>query len=366
MSTYTTAAEIRTARLTRGWSVAEAAREMKRRADRPVADIASLERSWKRWEAGVTPNHGSRELLRNLFDGDGRGHPLSRPPDRPSPPTVWRRWLAFELRRLREEAGLSQQQAAQECRWSAGRIGYIENAQQPLIEDDLQKLLTLYRVPPERWGAYLSAAAEQQRGWWQRQGDGTVPPWLSLFVGLERGASVMRSYEAVVIPGLLQTREYAAATVRADFVPHTDGQVDELTTVRIARQGVLARRERPLRLWSVIDEAALYRVAGGPEVMAAQLDHVVAMGRRPNVTIQVLPYAAGVNPYAFGPFRLLDFPWPTDPGVVYVEHRDGAIFLEEPHEVTAHALVFQHLASLALPPEASAGVLRERAAILTR
>jgi transcriptional regulator with XRE-family HTH domain len=366
MSPYVTAVEIRTARQARGWSVAEAARELKRRADRPVAGIASLERSWKRWEAGVTPNHASRELLRVLFDGDGRGHALARPPDRPSPPTVWRRWLAFELRRLREEAGLTQRQAAQECRWATARVGYIENVQQALIEDDLEKLLTLYRVPPDRWGAYIAAAAEQDRGWWQRQGDGIVQPWLSLFVGLERGASVMRSYEAIVIPGLLQTRRYAEATIRADFVPHTSSQVEELTSVRLRRQQALDRRVTPLRLWAVIDEAAIHRVAGSPEVMADQLDHIVRAARRPNVTVQLLPYAAGVNPYAFGPFRLIDFPWPTDPGVVYVEHRDGALFLEEPHEVTAHALVFQHLASLALAPDESAEALRERAAILRR
>lgn len=361
---YTTAAEIRAARQARGWSVAEAARELKRRADRPVADIASLERSWKRWEAGATPNHSSRDLLTNLFEGTGGGQGGARPPDRPLQPTVWRRWLAFELRRLREEAGMSLKAAAQACRWSASRMGYIENVQLALIEDDLEKLLALYGVPPDRWGAYFSAAAEQDRGWWQRQGHGVVPPWLSLFVGLEAGASTIRAYEATVIPGLLQTPEYAAATVRADLVPQTDEQVAELTAVRVSRQRALARRPNPLRLWAIVDEAALHRVADSPEVMAAQIDHLIGLMERSNIQLQVLPFSIGVVPYTFGPLQILDFPWPTDPGVVYVEHRDGAVFLEEAHEVVAHSLVFQHLATLALPQDESSGMLRNLAARL--
>jgi transcriptional regulator with XRE-family HTH domain len=360
MSPYVTAVEIRTARQARGWSVAEAARELKRRADRPVAGIASLERSWKRWEAGVTPNHASRELLRVLFDGDGQGHALARPPDRPSPPTVWRRWLAFELRRLREEAGLTQRQAAQECRWATARVGYIENVQQALIEDDLEKLLTLYRVPPDRWGAYIAAAAEPDRGWWERSGDRTIPEWLSLYVGLEQGASRIRSFEATVVPGLLQTADYAAAVLRGDFVPRTSAQVDELVDLRLRRQALLTGRA-PVNMWAILDEAALRRSAHGGGVMAAQLEHLAAMAERPNVTVQVLPFSTGVNSYTFGPFKLLGFPWPTDPGVVYVEHRDGAVYLEEPHEVTAHALVFQHLSVWALPPAESVALIRDAA-----
>lgn len=359
MATYTTADEIRAARRARGWSVAEAAREMKRRADRPLPDIASLERSWKRWEAGTTPNHSSRELLTNLFDRADRTDPAAaHPPARRSQPTVWRRWLAFELRRLRDEAGLSIKEAAQACRWSTARLGYIENVQQALIEDDLERLLTLYEVPADRWASYFNAAAEQDRGWWERFDDQVVPPWLSLFLGLEQGAREVRAYEALVIPALLQTHQYAAALARADLIPRTEAQVQELASVRIARQRVMTRGTDPAGLWCVIDEAAIRRSAGPPDLMADQLDHVAATAERRNVTVQVLPYSA-VNPYAFGPFYLLGFRQPADPGVVYVEHRDGAVFLEEAHEVQAHSLVFQHLATLALAPDDSLAMLRE-------
>jgi transcriptional regulator with XRE-family HTH domain len=279
-----------------------------------------------------------------------------------SSPTVWRRWLAFELRRLRVAQGLSQAEAGKRCGWSGARVSYLENAQRSVSEADLEKLLPLYEVPTNQWATYMEAVEKSRgKGWWQRLHERVVAPWLSLYVGLEQGAAEIRAYEAVVIPGLLQTPEYAAAVERADVVPRTEAQVQERVQVRINRQRVLERETDPLKLWTVIDEAALTRVAGGPEVMAAQLDHLVEMAKLPNVGIQVLPFSMGVMPYATGPFYILGFPWASDPGIVYVEHRDGALYLEESHEVQGHVLVFQHLCTLALPFDDSVALLEERA-----
>jgi transcriptional regulator with XRE-family HTH domain len=280
-------------------------------------------------------------------------------------PTVWRRWIAFEMRRLRADAEMSQAEAARQCGWSAPRISYIENAQRGVSVDDVERLLSLYEVPTDRWAPYLQAVEDSRgKGWWQRFDERVVPPWLSLFVGLEQGASEIRAYEALVVPGLLQTAAYAEAVVRADVVPQTEQQVRDLAGIRTARQRVLDREPSPLRLWAVVDEAALHRVADSPAVMADQLDHLASMAQRPNVTIQVVPFVTGVNPYSFGAFRVLGFPWEGDAGVVYTEHRDGAVFLEESHEVQAHVLVFQHLVTLALSPDETIATLRERAARL--
>src|SRR6266545_7998684 len=123
----------------------------------------------------------------------------------PSSPTVWRRWLALELRQLREDRGIAQKDAGRACGWSGARLSYLENAQQNLIEDDLDKLLPLYDVPEGQRDRYYDAAERsRERGWWERFEHLLVPEWLSLFVGLEQGAAEIRSYEPIVVAGLLQ------------------------------------------------------------------------------------------------------------------------------------------------------------------
>jgi transcriptional regulator with XRE-family HTH domain len=277
-------------------------------------------------------------------------------------PTVWRRWLAFELRRLREEAGLTQKDTSGQCGWSTSRLSFLENVQQGVTEDDLDKLLTLYDVPRDRWAPYLDAAdRSRQKGWWQRYGERVVPEWLSLHVGLEQGASQIRAFEPLVVPGLLQTPDYAAAVLRSDMTPRTDKQIAELVELRTTRQEILTRNENPTELWVVLDEVALRRVGGDRPTMAAQLAHLAAMADRPNVTVQVLPIDHGVYSHTFGAFKVFGFQWVSDPGVVYLEHRDGALYLEESHEVEGHALVFQHLGVLALPPQDSLAMIRNLA-----
>lgn len=274
-------------------------------------------------------------------------------------PTVWRRWLAFELRRLREAAGYTQKQASGQCGWSASRLSFLENVQQAVTEDDLDKLLTLYGAPRDQWAPYLDAAdRSRQKGWWQRYGERVVPEWLSLHVGLEQGAAQIRTFEPLVVPGLLQTPEYAAAVLRTDMTPRTEKQIAELAEIRTTRQQIITRDDDPTELWVVLDEVALRRTAGDRPTMAGQLAHLAAMAERPNVTVQVVPIAHGVYSHTFGAFKVFGFRWVSDPGVVYLEHRDGALYLEEPHEVEGHALVFQHLGVLALSPQDSLTMIR--------
>lgn len=282
-------------------------------------------------------------------------------PDTPSP-TVWRRWLAFELARLRKEAGLDQKDVAKALRCTVGKVSYYETAERPVVVRDLDEvLLPLYNVPEEHWPRYIKAAKDSRRkGWWEQYDTRTVPTWFSLFIGLEQGASRIRVYEAQLIPGLLQTEEYAEAVARRGTAERAEAEVRDHVGLRMARQAALHRDSKPLRLWAVIDEAVLRRIVGSATVMRHQLLHVAEMAvSHPGVTVQVVPYSHGAHPGMTGRFQILDFPWPTDPGVAYIEHRAGALYLEEPLEIDAHTMAFEHLCGLALSPEQSVTMIRD-------
>lgn len=273
---------------------------------------------------------------------------------------MWRRWLASELRRRREERGLAQREVGKACGWSGARLSYIETGQQKVGSDDLDQLLPLYGVPEDEWDAFRQAAERaHEKGFWERYEPRMVPDWLSQYIGLEQGATSISCVDPVVIPGLLQTREYATAVIRADITPRTDRQIGRLVDLRLARQAIVTRDEHPVELSVVIDESVLRRSAGSAAVMAGQLDHLADLGGRPNVTIRVVPLEGGITACMFGTYRLLAFPWPSDPGAVYVEHRDGAVCIEDPVSVDNHRLLFKHSESSALPPNQSLSLLRQ-------
>lgn len=351
--------DVRNARLEAGWSVAEAARQLKRRAAEPLPTLASLTRTWKRWEAGTSPSGMYQPLLIQLFESPDTEAPVSM---QRSAPTVWRRWLAIELRRLREETDISRQDAAQACGWPTAKVAYLEDVQLAVVEDDLERLLPVYGVPTHKWSVYFDAASERarNRGWWQRAEEGALPEWASLHFGLEQGASHISLFASVAIPGQLQTFEYATEILSRDLVPKTRSQIREEAQSRINRQRLFDQRRvpEPLKCVAVVDESALTRMPADPEVQVRQLQHLADMSERPNITVHVLP-ADLLHSYTFGSFSILGFPWAGDPGVVYVEHRDGALFLEEPHEVSSHSLVFQHLCTLALEPDESRAAIRD-------
>lgn len=280
-----------------------------------------------------------------------------------SSPTVWRRWLAFELVRLRRRAGLEQRDVARELRCSVAKVSYYETAERPVVVRDLDEvLLPLYGVPRDRWPTYLQAARDsRQKGWWERYDAVTLPGWFSLFVGLEQGAAAIRVYEAQLVPGLLQTREYAESVARSGTAERTDEEVARHVELRMDRQAVLDREPEPLRLWVTLDEAVLRRVVGSRALMAHQLHHLAEMAQRPKVTIQVMPYSGGAYPGMTGRFQILHFPWPSDPGLAYVEHRAGSLYLEEPNEIAAHSVAFEHMCANALSPGESLTLIADAA-----
>lgn len=272
-----------------------------------------------------------------------------------SSPTVWRRWLAHELKRLREEAGLSRKEVAAKLRCTPGKLHYIETAVVAPRSRDLEEILfDLYRVPQERREHYLQAARNaRKRGWWEKQDEGVaVPKWFSLYLGLEQGASEIYAWEAQLVPGLLQTRAYATALNSSGTAELSEEEIHTRVDIRMSRQKVLSGEE-PIRFWAVIDEAALYRNVGGTEIMREQVAHLLEVSQYPKVTLQVLPQPSGAHTGMAGSFSILEFPASIDPGVIYIEYRTGSVHLEQPSEIKEHQIAFEHLRLTALKPSPS-------------
>ncbi|SDK37259.1 Helix-turn-helix domain-containing protein [Actinopolyspora mzabensis] len=275
----------------------------------------------------------------------------------PISPTVGRRWLSQEVRRLREEAGLKQSDVAKRLRCNAAKIAHMESMRNTISGPDLEVMLSLFEVPDERVAWYLRLAElAKEKGWWDA--NRAVPDWFSIYVGLEWGADRIREWELGYPPGILQTRSYIEALVRGEDGPSEVG-IRELVEARLRRQEALWRSEEPLWMHAVIDEAALRRQVGDAEVMCEQLHYLVRVGQWENVTVQVMPFAVGPHRGHLGSFQWLGFPRVGDPGVVYLENQRGGIYLEEVDEVAMFNGVFESLAEQALSPAESADFLSE-------
>ena len=277
-------------------------------------------------------------------------------------PTVRLRRLARHLRRAREESGRSQTEAAKLVGWSLPKLGRLESAEtRRITPGDLDKLANLYGVDTEildEWRALATQAKE--RGWWAKYRKSGV--FTDDLPDFEAEASTIRTYEPQVIPGLLQTPEYAEALLRGGQA-HEDDAIAARADARMQRQQILHRHEPPI-FWAIIDEAALRRVVGSPEIMRAQIDHLARMATRAGVTLQVLPNSAGAHAANMGAILLLDYAEPLDPSLAYVETYAASLFLEEPEEVARTLEVFSHTSASALTGDASAEALRTQLATL--
>lgn len=243
-------------------------------------------------------------------------------------PTASRRRLRNTLRRARDVSGLTQEQVAEAMDWSLSKIIRIETGGVGISTNDLRQLLQLYRITDSEEISYLVELARigRQRPWWTRYRD-VLPPGYLAYVGLEDESSGLRIVSPAGIPGLFQTEEFANAVMDAVWWAiqvDTQGRAEpslarERVTVRMTRQqAVLQRRDGPPEITAILDEAVLWRQIGGPEVLKRQLLHLVALGSRPDITIQVLPFRSSVV-NMMGYFAILEFPDPADPDAVYVE-----------------------------------------------
>ncbi len=265
-----------------------------------------------------------------------------------SSPTVKRRRLAAELRRYREASKLTIEQVAERLEWSSGKISKIENARVSVLPRDVKFLLGVYGVDagPERELLLSLAKESRQRGWWQQYG-GAVPEWFATYVGLEAEASSISAYQAECVPGLLQTRGYAAALHRAALMTATDEEIDQHVTVRLERQSRLSAPDAP-QFWAVLSEAVIRRLVGERSVMHEQLVKLAEASATPNVMLQVLPFSAGAHPAMDSAFSIVSFQTPTDSEIVYFEHPTCSLYLEKPDEVARYKLVYEHLRAASL------------------
>ncbi|MFI6875807.1 helix-turn-helix domain-containing protein [Streptomyces sp. NPDC050400] len=278
----------------------------------------------------------------------------------PSGPTVRRRRLGSELRRLRESAGLDQAAAAAELECSTSKISRLEKGQGLAKKMEITRLLDLYRVTEDAARATILDLHKTagNEGWWeQAEYESVMPSGLGVYVGLEYDARSLQTWEIGFVPGLLQTKEYARAVLSADTT-RTELEVDRLVQVRMQRQTRLTAQSDPLELWAVIDESVLRRPLGGQDVIHAQIKALSAAAEQPNITVQVYPRNKSVHPGLRGSFSLLEF-GPADPRIGYVDSPAGNTFLERDRQVRSLIATFDRIRVGALDPEESAALLHD-------
>ena len=277
-----------------------------------------------------------------------------------SSPTVLRMIVARQLQALREKAGLSYDQAANAIYSSAWTVRRMERAEGGLKPLTVKGLLVAYGVTdPTEIDAFLALARQASKpGWWHSYDD-VLPSWFGTFIGLEEAASLIRGYDPQSIPGLLQTPDYARASVRTGS-PTTEDEAERRVSLRLARQRILIRPSPP-RLWLVIDETALRRPAAttGPDVMAAQISHLIDAAAQPNITVQVLPFTAGLHPAMYGPFRLFRFDHPDQPDIVYGESLTSAYYIDKPDETATYTQALDRISAQAASPDRTLAILRD-------
>jgi transcriptional regulator with XRE-family HTH domain len=280
----------------------------------------------------------------------------------PTAPSLRRRRLAAELRKLREQSGLGVIDVAKRLDWQASRLSRLENRQSSISSPDLRKLLDLYQVEDPGYRAFLTEIARRlnERGWWQKYAGEITGTGLADLISLEEETRTIRTYEQELMPGMLQIPEYAQEIFRAGWPINTAEQVKRKVEIRIERQQVLTRPDPPPPRFSVVlGEAVLRRPVGGREVMLRQLEHLMQLPRdQPNITIQVLPFDTGVHPAMVGPFTMLTFQDPDDRGMVNLESAAGMLFLEEPAEIRVYDEIWSTLQARALSPDDSQTFLR--------
>lgn len=273
--------------------------------------------------------------------------------------TIRRMWLAGELKAWRIETGDTAERVAAELGWSHSKLSRIEGARAGVSATDAAALCRHYNVPADRAAAIDRVAREaRQRTWYQRDYADVVLDWFGQYVGLEGSAVELQTFEGLVIPGLLQTREYAEAVTRASLVDAAEDEVSRKVAFRMERQAILERDDGKPHVWAILAEGVIRQEVGGRKVMKEQLDHLERLATGPDVTLQVLPYAAGAHAAMTGPFVIMRFPDPFPP-VAYIDYLTSSAYLQEPPDVARYKLMFQHLIARALDTDRSLDCLRE-------
>jgi transcriptional regulator with XRE-family HTH domain len=278
------------------------------------------------------------------------------PPQQPVP-TLRLRRLAAELRSLRAAAGLTREDVTQRTGINEATLYRIESGRARPQVRTLMALLSLYEVAEPAHSELMALSRQSSEQNWLQSFPSGLPGPYTTYITFEGEARCLLNYESLFIPGLLQTEPYARAALQRGLPTATGEEIRRLVDARMGRQAVLTRQP-PLRLWTIIDEAALHRPVGGWNVMNAQLEHLTVAAELPQVTLQVLPYDAGGHPGMAGAFAILQFGEPSANDVVYIESQAADLFLESQLDVSHFAAIFEHLRAQALPPEASVSFIQ--------
>jgi transcriptional regulator with XRE-family HTH domain len=274
-------------------------------------------------------------------------------------PTVRRRRLGLELRQLREAARLTLDDVGEKLEWSGAKVSRIENARVRVTPRDVRDLLEVYGVTDEarQKNLILLTREARERAWWEDYRE-AVAAEARAYVGVEEEALALHAFDVHIANGLLQTEEYARAVLRGVLIFATAEEVERAVRLRMGRQKVLHKEDHPLQLWSVIDESVLRRRVGGPQILRGQLRRLVESAELPNVTLQVLPLAAGAHAGIDGGFMIAEFRSP-DPDVVYIEYRTGGVYLEDEDDVGQYNRVFNRLQAKAMDPDESVQMIAQ-------
>lgn len=267
-------------------------------------------------------------------------------------PTVLRIMLGGQLRQLRESRGISRETAGYKIRASESKISRMELGRVGFKERDVADLLTFYGVvdEAERDAVLALARRANSPGWWHRYGD-ILPSWFQPYLGLEASAAVIRTYEVKFVPGLLQTEEYARAVVLLSHQRASPAEIEHRVRLRMERRRrVLGSLGGGSQVWAVVDEAALRRSVGGPEVMRAQLKSLIDATTNARIRLQVIPFRSGGYAAAGGPFTVLRFRDQELPDMVYIELLTSAVYLDKREETSDYILMMDQLAVDAEPP----------------
>jgi transcriptional regulator with XRE-family HTH domain len=277
-------------------------------------------------------------------------------PARRPTPTLRLRRLSAELRRLRSDAGLTREEVTEHTGINEATLYRLEVARARPQARTLTALLELYGVAENDRAELIALSRQSGEQSWLQSFPTELPEPYTTYISFEGEARTLLNYECQFIPGLLQTEDYARAALQRGNPTASKDEVQRLVEARIGRQAVLDR-DPPLRLWAIVDEAALHRPVGGHAVMHSQLDRLTEAAELPQITLQVLPYEVGGHPGMMGAFAVLQFGDAGASDVVYIESQAGDLFLESETDLSRFSAIFEHLRALALPPEASVSLI---------
>ncbi|MFV2019909.1 helix-turn-helix domain-containing protein [Micromonospora sp. LOL_023] len=274
-------------------------------------------------------------------------------------PTVRLRRLAYQLRGMRSDAGLTREDAAEKTHMNSATLWRIETGKVRPQKRTVLALLDLYGISDEQQRTEMLDLLKDstQLGWLQAYEE-VLSDEYSAYISFEAEARSVRNYEPLFVPGLLQTEEYARAVTAGVLPECSESDVAHRVEARMKRQESITK-DTPLKLWAIIDEGVIHRQVGGVDVIRGQLRHLADMAKQPHITLQVLPYEVGAHAGMHGAFALMDFPDPYDPELVYIENRVNAMFLESPSEIASYSSLFEYLRAAAVDPAGSVRMIKK-------